>query len=193
MMVEPRADLVEARLSSGEYLCATCGDGRLAPWGFARHRKLRARGNEVWLRPRRGRCVACFVTHVLLPTIALLRRRDVVEVIGEALAARYLEGKSQSIVAAEAGVHFDTARGWQRRFSANAVEIRELFTTIARHLDASLGPIAPRHSPEADALEAIGMAASAAARRLGPGPLWSFVAGASSGMLLSNTSPLLPP
>lgn len=193
MMVEPREDLVEARLVSGEYVCGTCGDGRLAPWGFARRRKLRSRGAEVWLRPRRARCVLCLVTHVLLSTIALLRRRDVVEVIGEALTARYLDGKSRSVVAAEAGVPFDTALRWQRRFSGKSAEIRELFSTHAHRLDASLGPIQPRHSPEADALEAIGVAAAAAARRLGPGPLWTFVAGASSGMLLSNTSCLLPP
>ena len=193
MMVEPRADLVEARLLSGEYRCGSCGGGRLAPWGFARRRKLRCRGDEVWLRPRRGRCCSCLATHVLLPTIALFRRRDVAEVIGEALIARYVDRKSQSVVAAEAGVHFDTARGWQRRFSAKAAELRELFSTLAHRLDASLGPIAPRRSPEADALEAIGVAASAAARLLGPGPLWGFVAGASSGMLLSNTNVLLPP
>jgi hypothetical protein len=130
---------------------------------------------------------------VLLSTIALVRRRDVVEVIGEALTARYLDGKSRSVVAAEAGVPFDTARGWQRRFSGKSGEIRELFSTLAHRLDANLGPIQARHSPEADALEAIGVAAAAAARQLGPGPLWGFVAGASSGMLLSNTSGLLPP
>lgn len=116
-----------------------------------------------------------------------------VEVIGEALTARYLDGKSRSVVAAEAGVPFDTARGWQRRFSGKSGEIRELFSTLAHRLDANLGPIQARHSPEADALEAIGVAAAAAARQLGPGPLWGFVAGASSGMLLSNTSGLLPP
>jgi hypothetical protein len=193
MMVEPRPDLVEAKLATGEYRCGSCGDGRLAPWGFARRRKLRSRGAEVWLRPRRARCVSCLITHVLLSTIALVRRRDVVEVIGEALTARYLDGKSRSVVAAEAGVPFDTARGWQRRFSGKSGEIRELFSTLAHRLDANLGPIQARHSPEADALEAIGVAAAAAARQLGPGPLWGFVAGASSGMLLSNTSGLLPP
>jgi hypothetical protein len=129
----------------------------------------------------------------MLSTVALLRRRDVVEVIGEALTARYLDGKSRSVIAAEAGVPFDTACRWQHRFSGKSGEIRELFSTIAHRLDASLGPIQPRQSPAADALEAIGVAAAAAARKLGPGPLWSFVSGASSGMLLSNTSCLLPP
>jgi hypothetical protein len=61
-------------------------------------------------------------------------------------------------------------------------------------LDASLGPLVDRGGPEVDALEAIGVAAAAAARRLGPAPVWGFVAGASGGMLLSNTKcDLLPP
>jgi hypothetical protein len=193
MMVDPRPDRVEAKLTSGEYRCPSCGDGRLAPWGFARRRKLRCRGAEVWLRPRRGRCVRCLVTHVMLSTVALLRRRDVAEVIGEALTSRHLEGKSRSVIAAEAEVPFDTACRWQHRFSANSGEIRELFSTLAHQLDASLGPIQARHSPEANALEAIGVAAAAATRRFGRGSLWGFVAGASSGRLLSNTSCLLPP
>lgn len=195
MMVEPDPDRVEARLGAGEYECGACKVGRLRPWGFARRRPLRNRGREVSLRPRRSRCAsaACQVTHVLLPTTAFLRRRDLAEVIGEALHARFVEHKSRAIVATEAGVHPDTARGWLRRFVGRAEEIRALFSTWAHHLDAGLGPVEPRGSPAADALEAIGVAAAAASRRLGPSPLWAFVAGASGGLLLSNTSCPLPP
>jgi hypothetical protein len=135
----------------------------------------------------------CLVTHVLLPTVALVRRRDLVEVIGEALRARFVDGKSRAEVAEGAGVLAATARGWLRRFVARAPEIRELFTAWAHHLDAGLGSIEARGSPEADALEAIGVAAAAATRRLGPAPLWGFVAGVSGGLLLSNTSCPLPP
>jgi len=193
MMVEPDVDRVEAGLCRGEYVCGACGEGRLRPWGFARRRRLRDRGGELVVRPRRGRCASCLVTHVLLPTVALLRRRDVAEVIGEALRARFVEKKSRAGVAREAGVVPDTARGWLRRFSARSPEIRVLFSVWAHRFDASLGPIRARGSPEADALEAIGVAAAAAARRLGPGPLWGFAAGASGGLLLSNTSCPLPP
>lgn len=63
-----------------------------------------------------------------------------------------------------------------------------LLSAWAHRLDASLGAIEARGSPEADALEAIGVAAAAAARRLDPGPLWEFVAGASGGLLVSNRS-----
>ncbi|MGH7751454.1 MAG: helix-turn-helix domain-containing protein [Gemmatimonadales bacterium] len=125
--------------------------------------------------------------------MALLRRRDLAQVIGEALHARFVDGRSRAQVAEGAGVLPDTARGWLRRFVVRAPEIRELFTTWAHHLDGGLGPIEARGSPEADALEAIGVAAAAAARRLGPSPLWEFVSGASGGLLLSNTSCPLPP
>jgi hypothetical protein len=136
--------------------------------------------------------VSCLVTHVLLPTVALLRRRDVVEVIGEALRARFVEGRSRAEVTAGAGVVADTCRGWLRRFTARAGEVRAVFSAWAHYFDASLGAIEAAGSREADALEAIGVAAAAAARRLGPSSLWAFVAGASGGLLLSNTSCPLP-
>ena len=192
MMVEPDVERVEARLVAGEFGCGACGQGRLRPWGFARLRTLRDRGGELMVRPRRARCASCLVTHVLLPTVALLRRRDLAEVIGEALRACFVEGQSRTAVAAGAGVLPATVRGWLRRFAARAPEIRVVFSTWAHHFDASLGAIEARGSPPVDALEAIGVAAAAAARRLGPGPLWGFVAGASGGLLLSNTSCPLP-
>ena len=188
MMVEEDPDRVESRLAAGGYSCGSCGEGRLRPWGFARRRSLRDRGGVVVVRPRRGRCAFCLVTTVLLPTVAFFRRRDVAAVIGGALHARFVEGKSRAEVTAGAGVHPDTVRGWLRRFGARAEQIRVLFSSWAHHFDASLGAIEARGSPETDALEAIGVAAAAAGRRLGPGPLWSFVAGVSGGLLLSNTS-----
>jgi len=192
MMVEPDVERVESRLLGGDYRCRACEMGRLRPWGFARRRRLRERGGEMVLRPRRARCASCLVTHVLLPTTALVRRRDLAEVIGETLRGRFIERKSRADVAAEAKVHPDTARNWLRRFAARSPEIRALFSTWAQHFDASLGGIEPRGSPAADALEAIGVAAAAATRRLGPAPLWGFVAGVTCGLLLSNTSCPLP-
>ena len=146
----------------------------------------------VTLRPRRSRCVSCLVTHVLLPTVALLRRRDLAEVIGTALQARFLDATSRKEVAATAGVEPDTARGWFRRFAQRAGEIRVVFTEWAHRLDPELGAIEPRGSPSADALEAIGVAAAAATRQLWPAPTWGFVAGVSGGRLLSNTNCPLP-
>jgi hypothetical protein len=192
LMVEPDPARVESRLRAGEYRCPPCG-GELRPWGFGASRRLRRVGEVIGLRPRRSRCASCLVTHVLLPTIALLRRRDVAEVIGTALSSRFAEGSSREKVARAAGVHGDTARGWMRRFAARAEEIRALFTSFAHRLDASLGPITARGSGPSDALEAIGAAAMAASRRFGPVAPWQFAAAVSAGMLLANTSCPLPP
>ncbi|MGI8806580.1 MAG: hypothetical protein ACR2KK_01755 [Acidimicrobiales bacterium] len=184
---------MEADLSAGRFDCVACGLGRLAPWGFARRRVLRDGGRVVELRPRRSRCVVCLVTHVLLPTVVLLRRRDLAEVIGSALQARFVDGTSRKKVAAAAGVPPDTSRGWLRRFVKRAEEIRVTFTEWAHLFDSTLGAVEPRGSPAADALEAIGAAAASATRKLGPAPMWGFVAGVSGGRLLSNTNCPLPP
>jgi len=192
-MVDADPAVVEARLAAGAYSCASCGSGRLRPWGFARHRVLRRYGEPVRLRPRRSRCGSCAITHVLLPTFALLRRRDLAEVIGEALFARFVRHDSRADVAKASGVpHPDTVRGWCRRFRSNAAGLRASFTTLAHELDPNLGPLEDRGSPEADALEAIGTAAVAAARRFGPAPVWQFVSGATGGRLLANTNCPLP-
>ncbi|MGH7080645.1 MAG: DUF6431 domain-containing protein [Acetobacteraceae bacterium] len=191
-MVDGDPAPVETKLVAGEYVCPCCC-GRLRPWGFARRRRLRDRGGEVEVRPRRSRCASCLVTHVLLPTLALLRRRDVAEVIGEALMARFVGGCSRAKVAEAARVRPQTARRWCDRFVLRAEVIRAAFTGLAHDLDASLGPIVAQGSPAANALEAIGVAGAAAAGRWGPTRLWWFVAGASGGMLLANTRCDLPP
>ena len=78
---------VEGRLAGGELECPGCG-GVLARWGWARTRVLRGGRGLVRLRPRRAGCGGCGGTHVLLPVFALLRRVDLAEVIGAALAAK---------------------------------------------------------------------------------------------------------
>lgn len=98
------------------------------------------------------------MTHVLLPVLALWRRRDLAEVIGEALEAK-LAGAGHRRIARRLDVPADTVRGWLRRFSARASEVREHFTRLAHALGADLGAIEPRASPLADALEAVGVAA----------------------------------
>lgn len=189
-MVEPDQNAVEAALVAGRLVC-DCG-GELRPWAHARWRTLRNVTERVRLRPRRARCASCLATHVLLPTTLLLRRRDLAAVIGEALWSRHLDGASLATVAERAGVLPDTARGWFRRFALRAEDIRESFTALAHRYDPQLPPIEARGSPCADALEAIGVAAAAAVRFLGPAPLWDFVAGASGGRLLTNTICPLP-
>ena len=191
LMVEPDEVLVEARLQAGELECVECG-GELRPYGFARWRTLRDHGRPVRLRPRRSRCRICRVTHVLMPTLALLRRLDVAAVIGEALIAIHRDYSTRKEVAAAAGAPVDTVRGWRRRFGKRADQIREFFTTLAHRWDPELGAIEARASLALDALEAIGVAAAAAVRRFGAQPLWQLVTAATGGRLLCNTSCPLP-
>ena len=74
---------VESRLAAGGIGCPTCGVGVLGGWGYARARQIE--GLSDLLRPRRARCRACTVTHVLLPVTVLLRR---------AYAAERIRGRS---------------------------------------------------------------------------------------------------
>jgi len=180
--------VVEADLAARRLLCPRCGVGGLAGWGFARPRILRVRGGERWLSPRRGRCRGCDATHVLLPDVCLVRRRDAVEVIGEALIAAVGEGYRP--VAARLGVPMETVRGWVRRARARAAVIAAHFIRWARALDGSLAQPERAGSPLADALEAIGLCARAASLALGWRPAWSWVSALSAGGLLCNTSSL---
>ena len=176
---------VERALSAGELGCPGCG-GRLRSWGFGRWRNVRCRGREQRRRPRRSRCVGCAVTHVLISTDTLLRRRDVIGVIGAALAAK-AAGVGHRRVAVLSGVAVSTARGWLRRFAANAEHVRVWFTVLAHDLDPMLAPIAATASVVGDTVEAIGVAARAVSLRLGPVEAWLFASAASRGRLLSNT------
>jgi hypothetical protein len=192
LMVGTDEGQVETELVAGGLTCPACG-GRLRPWGFARRRVLRGRGGrELWRRPRRSICSSCAVTHVLLPVLVLWRRRDLAVVIGEALAAKAAGAGYRRIAGSLGAVPPDTVRGWLRRFAARAGEIREHFTGLAHALGADLGVMEPRASPVADAVEAIGVAAQAAADRFGPAPVWHFASGATGGRLLANTGSLYP-
>lgn len=77
------------------------------------------------------------------------------------------------------------------RISDDAGEVlRVLATQRACRWDADLGPIAPRGSPTADAVEALGVAAAAAVRRFGqPMPTaWQVISGITGTLLLSPTA-----
>lgn len=177
---------VERDLIAGDVECPDCG-GRLRPWGWARRRVVRRRDDQEWRRPRRARCGSCSVTHVLIRADSLLRRRDLVEVIGAALLAK-ANGVGHRRAAIDAGRPPSTVRGWLRRFSANAADIRVWFTVVAHDTDPMLEPIAPRDSVFGDAVEAIAVAARATSLRLEPAEPWSFASASSRGRLLSNTS-----
>lgn len=144
----------------------------MQPWGRARKRKLRNGPNDVVLQPRRSRCRVCLITHVLLSSLALLRRRDLAEVIGEALLRRAL-GIGQRRVAGEVGTPFSTLRGWTTRFAERSELIRSLFTRLAVSVGANVNELLPAANPFADAVVAIQVAHQATVLRLGPVDLWA--------------------
>lgn len=104
--------------------------------------------------------------------------------IGSALLAK-AAGAGHRPIAAGLGRPASTVRGWLRRFEARAEDVRVLFTRLLVALDPEAGPLLPRGSVFADAVEALGRAGAAAVRRLGPGPPWEFASRASAGLLLA--------
>jgi len=177
---------VEAELVGGRLACPGCR-GVLGPWGHARERVIRCGEGRSRVRPRRARCRACRRTHVLLADVCLLRRRDGVAVIGEALISK-AAGDGHRAIAERLGVPKDTVRGWLRRFARDAEAIRVHFVRWAVALDAELGAIVPGAGGLADAVEAVAVAARAWVLRFGPRAVWSLVAVLSGGVLLCNTS-----
>ena len=67
---------------------------------------------RIWVR--RCRCMACAVSHALLPAFCLLRRLYSVEVIGPAVAAIVAGGATHQVAEA-AGFPYTTTRDWRRR------------------------------------------------------------------------------
>jgi transposase-like protein len=183
VMVCTEEATVEADLVGGALRCPGC-DGRLGPWGHARERVIRGVGR---VRPRRAKCRGCGRTHVLLPEVCLVRRRDAVAVIGAALAAK-AAGQGHRWIARRLGVPKETVRGWLRRFARDAEAIRALFSRWAFALDPELGAVAPAGDGFADAVAVIGVAARAFVLRFGPRDAWSAVAVLSGGVLLCHTS-----
>jgi hypothetical protein len=182
---------VESELVGGVLSCPSCR-GVLRPWGHARGRVVRGWGGDLVLVPRRAKCRGCLGTHVLLPDLVLLRRRDEVSVIGAAIEAKVVAGEGHRPIAERLGVPKDTVRGWLRRLVARADRVRAHFTRWAVALDPELGSVMPAGSGIADALEAIAVAARAWVLRFGPGEVWRIVAALSGGRLLCNTSSPFP-
>jgi hypothetical protein len=178
---------VEEMLKAGVLSCPGC-QGRLAPYGHARRRRVFGPGRVARaVRPRRSRCAACKVTHVLLPADLLARRADGVGVIGRALADA-ARGRGHRRIAAGLGISADTVRGWLRRFTSAAGRVREFFTRLAVALSPDPVPLEPAGSPLADAVVAIGAAAGAVFSRW-PGmravTAWELAAAATCGSLMS--------
>src|SRR5271157_3075836 len=119
---------VESWLAAGGIGCPTCRDGVLGGWGYARARRVEGLSDPV--RPRRARCRACLVTHVLLPVTVLLRRAYAAERIWAVLTARS-EGLGHRRIAASLGVPAATVRGWLRRAADRLEAVRIWFLRVA--------------------------------------------------------------
>jgi hypothetical protein len=181
---------VEVRLVDGGLRCPGCG-GVLRPWGWARPRRLRGRESRVELRPRRSRCGSCGGSHVLLPVFALVRRADVVTVIGAALAAR-AAGAGVRTVATLVDRPVETVRGWLRRFADRAEVMRVWFTELL--VDVGIDSVVPAATGSvfADAVAAVVGAGRAVVSRwpqVATVSPWWLAAAASDGRLLVSGWP----
>jgi hypothetical protein len=154
---------VESRLAAGEIACPCCG-GVLGGWGHARARRIAGLADPV--RPRRARCRACAVTHVLLPVAVLLRRAYAAEQIWTALAAR-ASGWGHRRIGAELRVPTATVRGWLRRAGDRLEALRNWFVGIA--VTAGVDVVIPDGSgcPWRDVLAAVATATTAIRFRFG--------------------------
>lgn len=126
------------------------------------------------------------MTHVLLLVDALLRRADTAAVIGSALLAK-AAGDGHRAVAARLDRPLSTVRGWLRRFGSRAEPVRSAFTALAVTLVVDAVLPDPQRTVFADAVAAVGAAASAAARRFGV-PIvsgWRLTAAVTVGRLLA--------
>jgi hypothetical protein len=178
---------VDRLLRRGVLRCPGCA-GELRPWGHARTRRIRGErdgdGAVVLVeRPRRSSCSGCGATHVLISASLLVRRADGAVVIGAALVAK-AAGAGHRPIAAALGRPVSTVRGWLRRFTARAHGWRMSFTALLHALDPMAGPIVVTACVVGDAVEVVGLAAAAAARRFGPRPPWQFASAATGGLLL---------
>ncbi len=186
---DPRS--VEAQLEAGRLACPGCG-GRLSRWGFTAARTVRMRDGERSLRLRRACCRGCGATHVLLPACLTARRRDGVEVIGDALHRAAL-GEGHRRIAGRLGRPPDTVRGWLRAARQRAEPLRACAARWYVALDVESGPVTPQRSSLADAVEALMLMARAWRLRFGAEPLgaWERAQWLTGGVLSSAS--LLPP
>lgn len=187
MTVEADPVVVEMRLASGLLPCPGCEES-LRPWGWARPRGVH--GLVETLRPRRGRCAGCLVSHVLLPVTVLLRRAYAADVIGAAVTAR-AAGAGQRPIGHWLGVPSATVRGWLRRLAGRLESSRVALLQVAVRAGVDVTVPSGLGCPWRDLLAALGAATAVLTGRFGPvgvlGPVtaWQVGAACSGGRLLA--------
>ncbi len=103
---------------------------------------------------------------MLLPASVLLRRADVVTVIGAGLLAK-AGGVGHRRVAVEVGRPAWTVRGWLRRAERVAGRVAAVLAAVAAEFGVEFVPPAPAGQSVASVVEAVGGLARAVGRRLG--------------------------
>jgi hypothetical protein len=122
---------------------------------------------------------------------ALVRRADVVSVIGVALAAK-AAGVGARSIAAVVDRPVETVRGWLRRFATRAEAVRVWFTRLLVDVGCDPVPPAAARSGFADAVSAVvGAARQIVVRwpQIGTVSPWWLAAAASGGRLLMPSWP----
>lgn len=143
------------------------------------------------IRLRRARCEACRHSHALVPSFCVVGRLDVVDTIGEVIAA--VVGGSGGV--RPAVVAFDvphtTARDWVRRFGRRTGQLAAVFSALF----VELSGIAPRPPAGAEVaslwLMKISWVEARARHGTAIASLWPFVNLVCGGaMLAATTNPL---
>jgi hypothetical protein len=185
----------ETALAAGALACPGCARP-LHPWGHARTRTVRDHGTiRLALRPRRARCRACRVTHVLLPTAVPLRRADTTAVIGSALLAS-ARGTGYRRIAVQLDRPLSTVRRWVRavRDPAHVEWLRRQGVEWLALVDRDvLGGLRPEATRLAEALTALAAAAVTLRARVAPRvPAWTLIGQITHGRLLGRPVPAAP-
>jgi hypothetical protein len=159
----------------------------LRPWGYGRARTVRDHGlTTLTLRPRRGRCVACGITQVLLLGSVLPRRADTTAVIGSALLAS-ARGAGYRRIAVDIGRPLSTVRRWLRSVRGAHTEwLHAQGVAWIHRVDGEVfATITPARTGLGDALTALAAAARAIRARLTPHvPAWTLIGQLTHGRLV---------
>ena len=138
---------VERRLVRGLLRCAC--SGVLGPWGWARERAIRRLPEPV--RPRRGRCRSCRVTHVLLPAVLFVRRAFAGAVIWACVLAR-AAGSKIAAIGARFGIAASTVASWLRRVTGRAQWWRGMLMDVLALVDPTVRLFVPARTVLGDAM-----------------------------------------
>jgi hypothetical protein len=145
---------------------------------------------RIWIR--RGRCAVCRRSHALLPDLALVRRLDVVTVIGTGIGLKVADGLGLRLIAEQLDVPHTTLRAWWQRFRATSPKL--LNECLAMAVSLSGAAVDVRSVGERAALEVLGVAWQRAHMRFGVSigsSVWGFWSWISGGLALGThtTSP----